>query len=88
MELQLHTTIAPQQAYKPIVRAAVQHLLVTFNADEWGTARILFLDEDNNALRAEDVVITLAESTNWKKDDTYILNLALNKLGLSMATEG
>ncbi|MBU3720558.1 MAG: hypothetical protein FGM22_07330 [Burkholderiaceae bacterium] len=86
MELNLNTTIKPVQTAKPVVKAGVQYLMVTFGAQEWATARILLMDEDNLALRAEDVAITAAESLAWTGGDEYILTLALQKLGLTLAT--
>jgi hypothetical protein len=83
MELNLHAEIAPVQMQKPVVKAAVQYVIVNFNPEEWATARILFLDEDNLALRAEDVAITVEESQAWEGDDGYILALALQKLGVA-----
>lgn len=83
MELQLHQPIETTVVVKPAINAAVQYMIVNFGTEEWGTARILLLDEDGNAIAAEDVNVTLAESEAWEGDDTYILNLALQKLGLS-----
>jgi hypothetical protein len=84
MEINLHTEIQPVQMQKPVVKAAVQYLYVNFKNDEWATARILFLDHDNVALRSEDVVITAEESQLWEGDDGYILTLALQKLGIAL----
>lgn len=80
--------IAPTVLAKPATKAAVQYVLVQFQAAEWATIRVNLLDEDDRALQAYDVPMTLQESKAWKGDDTYVLNLALSKLGLIVATEG
>lgn len=75
----IETTLAPMQVSKPVVKAACQYLIVNFLPEEWGTARINFLDEDNRIVVAHDVPITEAESQGWQGDDQYVLTLALQK---------
>jgi hypothetical protein len=82
MQLQLNTPINPAQIHKPVVKAAVQYVMVTFTPEEWATARVLFLDEDSNVIISRDVIITLEESQQWLWDDNYILNLALQKINI------
>lgn len=82
MELHLHKPIESTSVVKPAIKAAVQYVIVNFGEAEWGTARVLLLDEDNNAIAAHDVAITVAESEGWTGDDAYILSLATKKLGL------
>lgn len=83
MELNLHQPIEPTQTAKPAVNAAVQYVIVNFRPEEWATIRLLLLDEDGNANAAHDVVMTEQESALWEGDDTYVITLALQKLGLS-----
>jgi hypothetical protein len=83
MELQLNKPIETTVVVKPAINAAVQYMIVNFTDNEWGVARVLLLDEDNNAIAAHDVPITVEESENWTGDDLYILTLALEKLGIS-----
>ena len=80
----IETPLAPMQVSKPVVKAACQYLIVNFLPEEWGTARINFLDEDNRIVVAHDVTITEAESQGWQGDDQYVLTLALQKLGVQL----
>jgi hypothetical protein len=82
MELHLHQQITSTPVVKPAIKAAVQYVIVNFGETEWATARVLLLDEDNNAIAAHDVAITVEESEQWQGDDAYVLALALQKLGL------
>lgn len=82
-EIQLHKPIDPTQTQKPAVNAAVQYMIVNFNAEEWATIRVLLLDEDGLAVAAHDVPMTRAESEPWEGDDMYVLKLALQKLGMA-----
>lgn len=82
MQLNLSQPIASVQIQKPAVKAAVQYVIVNFDAKEWGTIRLLLLDADGNAIAAHDVPMTLQESTNWTGGDEYVLKLALGKLGM------
>lgn len=82
MELHLHQQINSTPVVKPAIKAALQYVIVNFGESEWGTARVLLLDEDNNAIAAHDVAITAEESEGWQGDDAFILSLALQKLGL------
>lgn len=85
MELQLHKPIETTVVVKPAINAAVQYMIVNFTENEWGVARVLLLDEDNNAVAAHDVVMTEEESHAWEGSDIYVLTLALEKLGISSA---
>jgi hypothetical protein len=85
MNLELHKPIETTVVVKPAVNAAVQYMIVNFSEDEWGVARVLLLDDENNAIAAHDMPITLEESEAWEGDDMYILKIALEKLGISSA---
>lgn len=85
MNLELHKPIETTVVVKPAVNAAVQYMIVNFSEAEWGVARVLLLDDENNAIAAHDVQITLEESEAWEGDDMYILKIALEKLGISSA---
>lgn len=84
MELNITQTITARPVQKPAVKAAVQYVIVNFNANEWATIRLLLLDADNNAIAAHDVPMTVAESQAWTGDDKYVLTLALKKLGITL----
>lgn len=82
MQLNLSQPIASVQIQKPAVKAAVQYVIVNFDANEWATIRLLLLDADGNAIAAHDVPMTLQESSKWTGGDEYVLKLALGKLGM------
>lgn len=82
MQLNLSQPIASVQIQKPAVKAAVQYVIVNFDANEWATIRLLLLDADGNAIAAHDVPMTLQESASWTGGDEYVLKLALGKLGM------
>lgn len=82
-EMQLHKPIEPMQTQKPAVSAAVQYMIVKFGESKWATIRLLLLDEDGLAVAAHDVPMTLEESNAWQGDDEYVLQIALQKLGMS-----
>lgn len=82
---ELSLTIAPTIVAKPAVKAAVQYVLVQFQQPtEWATIRVNLIDEDGRIMQAHDVPMTYEESQAWTGDDTYVLNLALTKLGISL----
>lgn len=76
--------IAPTVLAKPATKAAVQYVLVQFQPTEWATIRVNLIDEDGRIMQAHDVPMTQEESQAWTGDDTYVLNLALTKLGISL----
>lgn len=78
--------IKPTQVAKPVVKAAVQYMIVNFNPTEWATIRLNLLDEDGAAVIAHDVPMTFEESQGWTGGDEYVINLALQKLGISTVT--
>lgn len=81
---EISINIQPPLVSKPVVTAAVQYVNVKFVPSEWATIRVIFLDEDGKIVIAHDVTMTLEESQLWLGDDTYVLNLALQKLGIQL----
>ena len=80
---ELFIPITPVNTVKPAVKVACQYLVVTFGeGDTYATARINFIDEDGNINLAYDINFSAEELQEWGTDDTYIINAALDKLGL------
>lgn len=75
--------IQPTAFYKPAVKAKLGYVNVEITNENWGSIRVLFLDDEDRAIAAHDVPITLEESEGWQGDDSYVLTLALQKLGIS-----
>lgn len=84
---ELSLTIAPTVVAKPVIKASVQYVLVQFQPTEWATIRVNLIDEDGRIMQAHDVPMTQEESQAWTGDDTYVLNLALTKLGIKLPTK-
>lgn len=80
--------IVPFVVNKPAVKATVDSVIVQFKRpEEWGTVRVIFFDENDTLVQAYNVAITYEESQAWTGDDTYVLNLALQKLGIKLPTK-
>lgn len=79
----MQTNIQPTVFYKPAVKAKLDYVTVEVTEENWGRIRVLFLDDENRAIAAQDVPMTLEESESWAGDDSYVLMLALQKLGIS-----
>lgn len=79
----MQTDIQPTTFYKPAVKAKLDYVAVQITEENWGRIRVLFLDDEDRAIAAEDVPMTLEESEGWQGDDSYVLTLALQKLGIS-----
>lgn len=79
--------IKPTTVAKPVIKATVQYVLVQFQPTEWATIRVNLLDEDGRIMQAHDVPMTVEESQSWTGDDTYVLNIALQKLGINIANQ-
>ena len=45
----------------------------------------LLKDENENVFKIENITISGDEYNNWGTDDSYLINLVLSKLGLSLA---
>jgi hypothetical protein len=79
----LNKNITPRTIGKPATRAVCQYVNVQFlNNAEYATARINLLDVDGRVVASHDVAFTEAELSAWGTDDTFVLNLALSKLGI------
>lgn len=82
----LQTTIQPANANKPAVEALLRFVTITFKAnDSYAYAHVELFDEDNVSVAQHQVQFTEAELADWGTDDTFVLNLALQKLGLTQA---
>lgn len=80
--MQLKTPIQPVETNKPAVEAVCNHVQIGFDAgDQYAFAQILLLDENGTIVSSNQVNFTEEELANWGTDDTYVLNLALTKLG-------
>ncbi len=80
--MQLQTPIQPAETSKPAVEAICNHVQVRFSAgDNYAFAHISLFDEDGKVVSYEQVNFTEEELADWGTDDTYVLNLALTKLG-------
>lgn len=82
----LNKPITSLNTAKPAVKAVVKYLTVQFLAgNQYATARVELLDVDGKVNAAHDVAFTEAELASWGADDTFVLTLALQKLGLTQA---
>jgi len=80
----LTTPIAPLSHGKPSVEVSCQYVIVQFGeGDQYATARINFLDEDKTVNAAYDVAFTAEELESWGTDDTFVIDSALVKLGVT-----
>lgn len=80
---ELKATITPRTIGKPARRAVCQNVTINFlNGAEYASARINLLDEDDRVVASHDVSFTESELEKWGSDDSFVLNLALSKLGI------
>lgn len=80
---ELSIPITPVNTVKPAVKVQCQYVVISFaEGEDYATARINFLDEDDNVNLAYDVKFTAEELAGWSADDTFVINAALDKLGL------
>ncbi|MFN9901379.1 MAG: hypothetical protein ACK55Z_21875 [bacterium] len=75
--------IQPIQTSKPAVKAVMNFVTIEFSPDKYAYGRLSLLDEDNTIVSVNDVDFTLEELNSWGMDDNYVLELALQKLGIS-----
>lgn len=75
--------IQPLQTSKPAIKASMNFVTIHFYSEQYAYGRISLLDEDNNVVSIHDVNYTLEELNNWGANDNYVLELALQKLGIS-----
>lgn len=78
--------ITPIVTTQKITKAVLSHMIVYFEQESWATIRLHLQDENGQTLVAQDVPMTLEESQGWTGGDEYVINLALQKLGISTVT--
>lgn len=84
--MQLETPITPVNASKLATQAILKFVTVTFNQnDSYAFAHVDLQDEDGASVAQRQVGFTEKELANWGADDTFVLTLALQKLGLTEA---
>lgn len=82
----LQTPIQPTNATKPAVEAVMRFVTITFKPEEqYAYCHLELYDEDNVPVAQHQVQFTEAELADWGTDDTFVLTLALQKLGLTQA---
>lgn len=82
--MNLQTPIQPVPSSKPAVEAICQFVVVQFGeGDQYAYARLLLNDEDGSTVATHQVNFTEEELAGWGADDTYVINLALDKLGIA-----
>ncbi len=80
--MQLQTPIEPVATSKPAVTAVCNYVHIQFGSgDEYANACIILLDQEGSQVSIEQVKFTENELADWGTDDTFIINLALTKLG-------
>ena len=80
--MQLKTPIQPAETSKPAVEAICNLVQIRFGQqDQYAFAHITLLDENGITVSNAQVNFTEKELADWGTDDTYVLNLALIKLG-------
>jgi hypothetical protein len=84
MENTIISQIESTQIHKPAVTAKVQSVTVIFQSDIWARINLVLFDEAGALVDNPTVDINEEESAGWVDDDRYILQLALNKLGLTI----
>lgn len=76
------SNITPTEVVKPAVKAELHKVIFEFMPNKYAYAVVILLDEDNKPLEMKQVEFTLEEMNDWGQDDTYVLTLALQKLGM------
>lgn len=76
------SNITPTVVSKPAVKAELHRVVFEFMSNTYAYAIVMLLDEDNKPLEMKQVEFTLEEMNGWGQDDTYVLTLALQKLGM------
>jgi hypothetical protein len=78
----LITPIVPVETTAPAVKAQQVYVNVRFGeGDQYANGMVNFFDADGNIVQSSSVSYTEEELADWGTDDTYVLNLALTKLG-------
>lgn len=82
--MNLQTPIQPVPSSKPAVEAICQFVVVQFGeGEQYAYSRILLNDEDGTTVATHEVKFTEEELAGWGTDDTFVLDLALTKLGIA-----
>ncbi len=82
--MNLQTPIQPVETSKPATVALCQFVIVNFGeGDQYAHCRILLNDEDGSTVASHQVNFTAEELAGWGTDDTFVINLALDKLGIA-----
>lgn len=82
--MNLQTPIQPVETSKPAVEALCQYVLVQFGeGEQYANCRVILNDEDGTTVATHEVKFTEEELAGWGTDDTFVLDLALTKLGIA-----
>lgn len=82
--MNLQTPITPVETSKPAVEALCQYVLVQFGeGEQYANCRVILNDEDGSTVASHQVNFTEEELSGWGTDDTFVLDLALTKLGIA-----
>lgn len=82
--MNLETPIQPVETSKPATLAICQFVIINFGeGDQYAHCRILLNDEDGGTVASQQVNFTEEELADWGTDDTFVINLALDKLGIA-----
>lgn len=76
----LEQSIQPTLFHKPATKIVVDNVNVVFKPDEWAVIKLVYMDDNGNALKHTYVPMTVEESMSWSGDDNYVLQLAFSKL--------
>jgi hypothetical protein len=83
MNTQIQQPIQPTNIVKPAIKAQLKSVDVRFGpGEEYATISILLLNEDDRHVITRMVQMTVEESEQWGTDDSYLLQFAIDKLGL------
>lgn len=78
--------IQPSNTSKPAVEAKLKFVNTLFQpGDGYAFAHVELFDEDGLTVAQHQVQFTEAELADWGTDDSFVLTLALQKLGLTQA---
>jgi len=82
--MQPFSNITPLSVSKPAVKAEIQRVVFEFNPTRYAYGMISLLDEDGKIVTVTEVNFTVEEMNLWGEDDSYVLHLALQKLGIQI----
>lgn len=69
---------------KPAVTARMANVTVNFNPQNYASGMLMLFDEDGKMVTTYNVNFTLEEMNLWGEDDNYVLDLALQKVGIQL----